>query len=203
MKLVSHYLPPNTKLEAKDFHGKRQPQRGTTAYYVQCLGGKRGVAQLYLEAGMLHLDGAASTLLSSSHASLSSIRIRAQTHLNEGSSSLWKRDRDAAGSYFDRARELAPDLDVPILPPHVADDAEELEMPSIELQIDSAVPSTDALRRRRRKEERALLDESKVDDIDGTWYLYLPGIIGAGTAVVLVGVIGALSFSWSRRNQSA
>ncbi|KAF8920272.1 hypothetical protein CPB85DRAFT_1274267 [Mucidula mucida] len=204
MKLVSYYLPLNTKVESKELHSKKQAQRGTTVYYVQCLGGKRGLAQLYLEAGLLHLEGAASTLLSSSHSSLSSIRIPASGHMLEGANSLWKRDREAAGRFFDRARELAPDLDIPILPPPVSDDAEELEMPSIELQIEALVPNMDALRRRRRKEEKALFDgQSKVDDIDGTWYLYLPGIIGAGTALVVVGVIGALSFSWSRRNQSA
>ena len=204
MKLVSHYLPHTLKHDPKDFSNKKPADRGTTRYYVQCIGGKRGLAQLYLEAGMLHLDGAASTLLSSSYSSLSSIRIPATSQLTEGGSALWKRDREAAGQYFDRAREIAPDLDIPVLPPNNPHLGDELEMPCIELQVEAAVPNIDALRRRRRRDEKALLnDASKVNDIDGAWYVYLPGIIGAGTALVVVGVIGALSFGWSRRNQSA
>ncbi len=152
---------------------------------------------------MLHLDGAASTLLSSSHSSLSSIRIPARAQMTDTGTMTWKRDREAAGQFFDRARALAPDLDIPTLPPHTVIDAEELEMPSIELQYDP-VPNVDSLRRRRKRDEKALLDnQSKVDDLDSTWYVYLPGLIGAGTALVVVGVIGALSFSWSRRNQAS
>ncbi|KAK0469846.1 uncharacterized protein EV420DRAFT_1497012 [Desarmillaria tabescens] len=203
MKLVSHYLPLQTEFNIEEYQNQGQAPRGTTTYYIQCIGGPRGLAQLYLEAGMLHLDGAASTLLSSSHSSLSSIRIPARAQMTDTGTMTWKRDREAAGQFFDRARALAPDLDIPTLPPHTVMDAEELEMPSIELQYDP-VPNVDSLRRRRKRDEKALLEnQSKVDDLDSTWYVYLPGLIGAGTALVVVGVIGALSFSWSRRNQAS
>lgn len=172
-------------------------------YYLQCVGGPGGLAQLYLEAGMLHLDGAASNLMASGHSSLSSLRLPIPEPASLGGTEAWKRDRAAAMRYFDRARALQPDLDIPTIPPinetfTPADDKIEFEMPSIEINAPSGA------RRRRKKEETTVVDRQKVDDVDNTWYLYLPGLVGAGTALVLVGVIGALSFStWSRRNQGS
>jgi thiamine pyrophosphokinase len=74
-------------------------------------------------------------------------------------------------------------------------------MPSIELYS-----SPEPVRRRRKmKEETTLFDnrEAKLDDLeDNTWYLYVPGLVGVGTALLVMGVISALSFS-TRRNQSS
>jgi len=56
------------------------------------------------------------------------------------------------------------------------------------------------------EKEESLLGKNKsdLDDIEGAWYLYVPGIIGAGTALLVVGIVGVLSFSsWSRRNQGS
>lgn len=201
MKLASYYVPLSLDINRSDLFNKKATKRGSTPYFIQCIGGKRGLAQLYLETGLLFLDGAATSLLASSHSSLSSIRIGPQP-TGDGGQAAWRRDRDTAMKYFDRARELAPELDIPVLPAQNPLYTDDLEMPSIELQMD--VPDINALRRRRRREEKALLNNSsKVQDLDGAWYVYLPGIIGAGTALVAVGVIGALGFSWSRRNQSA
>ena len=36
------------------------------------------------------------------------------------------------------------------------------------------------------------------DDADGTWYLYLPGLVGAGTALLVVGLLSLQSW---RKNQ--
>jgi thiamine pyrophosphokinase len=176
------------------------------------MGGSSGLAQLYLEAGMLHLEGAASALLTSSSSSLSSLRVPVPSSSGEGGTDAWQRDREAAGKYFERARLLQPSLDIPVLPPPGGllshNPSEQLEMPSIDIQ--SSYASEPALTRRRRKtkEESTSLfhkSEAKLDDLeDNTWYLYVPGLVGAGTALLVVGVISALSFStWSRRNQGS
>jgi hypothetical protein len=221
VRLVSYYLPLQTTFDLSET--EEHAPRGTTAYYLQCMGGPGGLAQLYLEAGLLHLEGAASSLLASSYSSLSSIRMPLQSQGGESSTEAWKRDRDAAGRYFERARTLQPTLDIPLLPldgeplPRGIGDAEELEMPSMEMQPSAPQsiysgeshytdPDPPQLRRRRKREETTLFEshEARVDDIDNTWYLYIPGLVGAGTALLVVGVVGALSFStWSRRNQGS
>jgi hypothetical protein len=215
IRLVSHYLPlpvatslglnTNTENEAK----------GTTGYYLKCVGGSRGLAQLYLEAGLLHLEGAASTLLASSYSSLSSIRMPLHSQIGEGGAKAWRRDREAASHFFEQARVLQPNLDIPALP---AEGEIELEMPSMHLapsapdsiQSKESVyadsePESPVTRRRRKKAEQTLLDKTSAGlDMENAWYLYVPGIIGAGTALLVVGIVGALSFStWSRRNQGS
>jgi hypothetical protein len=210
MRLVSHYLPlhPNINLDVP----AEQAPRGTLTYYLQCIGGSRGLAQLYLEAGLLYLEGAATTLLSSSFSSLSSIRLPTHSQVGDGGTTAWKRDREAAARYFARAQELHPSLEIPALPHENASthDAEELEMPSIELgparpgESGQTDPDTPVVRRRRRKEEMTLFNDHVDEDVDNTWYLYIPGLVGAGTALLAVGIIGVLSFStWSRRNQGS
>jgi hypothetical protein len=178
------------------------------------------VANLYLQAGLLHLEGAASPLLSSSSSTLSSIRMPSQQIVGEGGTEAWVRDRDAARRYFERARVLQPDLDIPLLPPDseglfaVSKEYNDLEMPSMEIDpsapgsVYSGMshhedPETPTVRRRRRKEEIVLIDDAKLSDMDNAWYLYIPGLVGAGTALLVVGVVGALSFSSWRRNQGS
>ncbi|KAJ7034993.1 hypothetical protein C8F04DRAFT_1099718 [Mycena alexandri] len=217
MKLVSHYLPLQATLGLNLAESEKPAARGTTAYYAHCMGGPSGLAQLYLEAGMLHLEGAASALLASSSSSLSSLRAPPPVPSGEGGTEAWRRDREAAGRYFERARLLQPSLDIPILPPAGSllsrnpSVSEQLEMPSIEIYSSS---SPDSARRRRKTKEEAgestasLFDNraaaAKLESDDNTWYLYVPGLVGAGTALLVVGVISALSFStWSRRNQGS
>ncbi|KAI5982536.1 hypothetical protein EDC04DRAFT_2885136 [Pisolithus marmoratus] len=178
MKLVTHYLPPHTSL-----------------------------SHLYLEAGLLHLEGAASVVLSASYATLSSIRA-------------WQRDRDAASRYFDRARAMNSDLDVPVITDERSGktrSVHELEMPSLDIPHapESAYSGEGSMyseqervvRRRRQertKDELIFIDDVKgKDGIDNAWYLYVPSLVGAGTALLVVGVIGALSFSSWRRNQGS
>ncbi|KAG9314857.1 hypothetical protein JVU11DRAFT_3954 [Chiua virens] len=221
MKLVTHYLPLQIPLNAIDVDEEKQ--RGTMSYYLHCIGGPMGLAQLYLEAGLLHLEGAASVLLSASYSTLSSIRVPPPPQPGEGGSEAWKRDRELAGRYFDRARALHSELDVPVIPDDgsgqaVSGSIHELEMPSIEIHPSApeSVCSGEAaiysekemlVRRRRRqkkKEELIFLDEVKgKEEIEGAWYLYVPSLVGAGTALLVVGVIGALSFSSWRRNQGS
>ena len=213
MRLVSHYLPLQVATTLGQY--TEDPTKGTTSYYLQCVGGSRGLAQLYLEAGLLHLEGAASTLLASSYSSLSSIRMPLHSQIGEGGAEAWRRDREAAGHFFEQARVLQPNLDIPAL---LAENDLELEMPSMHLapsapdsiqskesMYTDSDPEVPAARRRRKKEEQTLLDKTSAGlDMENTWYLYIPGIIGAGTALLVVGIVGALSFStWSRRNQGS
>jgi len=175
------------------------------------------VAQLYLEAGLLHLEGSASMLLTSSYSPLSSIRLPSQSQYisessKDGSTAAWKRDREAARRYFDRARVLCPSLEVPVLPvedkvPTDDDEATELglRMPSVDVRVSSEASQT----RRRQKEgsqNKGLVEvpqrARRTDDLEGAWYLYVPGLVGAGTALLVVGVVGALSFTSWRKNQT-
>lgn len=212
MRLVSHYLPLDS---TPDLEVEEKPSPETMTYYLKSIGGARGLAQLYLEVGLLHLEGAASTLLSASYSSLSSIRIPLQAQIGEGGTEAWKRDRETAARFFERARALHPTLDIPALP---AEDAIELEMPTMHLSspvsetleskesyYEDSEAETPIVRRRGKKQEQTVLEKTNSDmDVDNTWYLYIPGIIGAGTALLVVGIVGALSFStWSRRNQSS
>jgi hypothetical protein len=108
---------------------------------------------------------------------------------------------------------LCPTLEVPALPAEgdesPDDEATELglRMPSVDLR---ASPEDSQLHRRRTPREGMQNKEiveiphraRRTDDLDGAWYLYVPGLVGAGTALLVVGVIGALSFSSWRKNQS-
>jgi thiamine pyrophosphokinase len=146
-----------------------------------------------------------------------------QSQVGESGTEAWKRDREAASKYFDRARSLQPDLDIPALPQEGdvrGVGSVELEMPSLDLGVSTpeSVASRESLhtdtepplvrRRKKAKEEQMAASVVKkpqdVEDIDGAWYYYIPGLVGAGTALLVVGVVGALSFStWSRRNQGS
>lgn len=217
MKLVTNYLPLQTASSA--LKEAEENTRGTLSYHVQCIGGIGGLAQLFLEAGLLHLEGAANVLLSASYSTLSSIRVPPQPQLENGGEA-WKRDRDAASRYFDRARALNPNLDIPVISDEDSGQAgpPELEMPSLEIHPpapesvysgeDSLYSEQEIVIRRRRpqqkKDEVIFIDDVKGrDDIDNAWYLYVPSLVGAGTALLVVGVIGALSFSSWRRNQGS
>jgi len=126
-----------------------------------------------------------------------------------GGTEAWRRDRQAARCYFERARALHPGLEVPLLPPDGEDPPEpevqeiKLKMPVIEVQPSDGAGSQVRRRRRQRDEETIIHTRHPAasDDIDSAWYLYVPGLVGAGTALLVVGVVGALSFSSWRKNQ--
>ncbi|GLB40197.1 putative thiamin pyrophosphokinase, catalytic domain [Lyophyllum shimeji] len=169
MRLASHYLPISSTCNQDITEDQTPAPRGTVAYYLQCVGGRPGLAQLYFDAGLLHLEGAATTLLSASYSSLSSIRVPLHAQVGEGGTEAWMRDREAAAEYFGRARLLEPSLEIPSLPlTDPRHDAEELEMPSIDTSASEpgsrseashyADAETSMLRRRRKKEEMGLFD---------------------------------------------
>jgi thiamine pyrophosphokinase len=239
IRLVNSYLPIHATIELTDSTNDEQILQGTREYYFQCVGGSKGLAQLYLQAGLLHLDGAAAILPSSS---LASLRLPSQNQstllqnqLGESTAEAWRRDREAAAKYFERARVLNPNLDVPVLPPDGSPDpaegegaGEDLLIPSVELPpistpesnlsesifTESDAPMPQIRRRQKKREELAAMVDEKTglrigerrrgeggDDDDAAWYLYIPGLVGAGTALLVVGVVGALSLSNWRRNQ--
>jgi hypothetical protein len=219
MRLASHYVPLESVPDPLPTPSENATDQGRIAYYIQSVGGPPGVAQLYLEAGLLHLEGAASMLLASSYSPLSSIRLPSQSQYihessKDGSTAAWKRDREAARRYFDRARALCPTLEVPVLPVEdkgSTDDDEATElglrMPSVDLHT-----SSEAGQARRRHTQREVPQNKdlvqvpqrvrRTDDLEGAWYLYVPGLVGAGTALLVVGVVGALSLTSWRKNQS-
>jgi hypothetical protein len=215
MRLVSHYIPLRSVPDSLALSSKEDAERGQTTYYIESLGGSPGLAQLYLEAGLLHLEGAAFMLLTNSYSPLSSIRLPSHSQYlsnpsEGGSTAAWKRDREAARRYFEQAQLLCPTLEVPALPAEddesPDDEATELglRMPSVNLRT-----SSEDNRGRTQKEgaqNREVVEipqrARRTDDLDGAWYLYVPGLVGAGTALLVVGVIGALSFSSWRKNQS-
>ncbi|GJE96604.1 hypothetical protein PsYK624_128030 [Phanerochaete sordida] len=206
--------------------------RGTLTYYVERIGGSEKLALLYLEAGLLYLEGSASGLLSSSYAGLSSLRtptlmshpashVSSHTGAHHDGPEAWSQDQAHARRFFNRARDLHPALDVPLLPTSnpssepesgdngspVFDDAARLRMPAV-----SAPSAADEKPRRRRRREAmeedplaaSITSKSAMEDPlgghgeDNTWYLYLPGLVGAGTALL---VVGFLSFSSWRKGQ--
>lgn len=220
MKLVTHYLPLHTSLTTLSEDGT--PTRGTTSYHVQSIGGRDGLARLFLEAGRLHLEGAASTLLTSSStaSSLSSLRAPPQHPPAQNTAEAWRRDRDAAARYFERARGLNSELTVPVISDEVdpQGSVSELEMPSMNLERDvgseGGLSASDYSQRRVRRrvpqqrtkknrDEMLFVDNvnGRKHELDSAWYVYVPSLVGAGTALLVVGVIGALSFSSWRRNQ--
>ncbi|KAI0314603.1 hypothetical protein OF83DRAFT_1135911 [Amylostereum chailletii] len=213
MRLVTHYVPLHAvPSDVPDNERVRAP--GSVSYYVHMLGGASGLAQLYLEAGLLHLEGSATVLLSSSYSPLSSIRLPSQPPPMSAPTSgtdSWRRDRAVACKYFERARSLSPELDVPLLVPEGDDTSDpepiELEMPSIDVRTEEEKPPAGSRPRRRFRtkeddEKLSLPKTTTAEGVDDTWYLYIPGLIGAGTALLVVGVVGAIGFSSWRRNQS-
>ncbi|EIW83988.1 hypothetical protein CONPUDRAFT_50874 [Coniophora puteana RWD-64-598 SS2] len=218
MKLIAQYLPLHTSIDFVD--PAEENQRGTVSYCIRCIGGSTGLGQLFFEAGLLYLEGIASVLLSSSYSSLASIRVPHHPPQGEAGSATGRRDREAAKRCFERAKALNPALEIPSVVfssiSETSPPKQELEMPSIELHHSrsASVYSGEAeslpsepeviLRRRKAKKDELLFmdDVQRREDADGAWYGYMPGIVGAGTALLVVGVIGALSFSW-RRNQGS
>lgn len=219
LKLVTHFLPVNTAIPPLN----TPANPGTPAYYIQALGGQQALARLYLEAGLiLHLEGAGA--MHHGAGALSSIRTSGPITVN---TDAWRRDRDIAKRYFDRARALDPQIEVPALATDTDDEDTVLGLRMPELPIGSAAGSTASSaprprpRRRREKERESEREKERVrtrrekdetgslcsqkgvpGDVDGTWYLYLPGLLGAGTALLAVAVIGAVSVSSWRKSQS-
>jgi len=270
LRLVQHFLPLSASASQSRTHSPRShspalstssstsssassTKRSSYEHYLQCIGGPSGLAKLYVEAGLLHLEGRATNVMSSSYSALSSIRVpepsrvaslRSHTHgspsrdtSEESGTDACARDYNVARRYFDRARQLDPTAVVPMMPlEHVVASAapgtsrqtlvgaHDLQMPSMDVitlggafdeketkQGSSATvgeeqqpDTTVKLRRRRQQAASAAASESifDQDDEDNTWYLYLPGLIGAGTALLVVGVVSALSFSSWRKNQN-
>lgn len=229
MRLVAYYFPLPVPLDpsATPTLETRSPLlKGTPAYHDHCIGGTSGLARLYVEAGSLYLEGAADLLLSSTYSALSSIRSSTSTVQADGGIAGWRRDRDFARQYFERARTLDPDLEVPVVPPEIGEEPgseAELLMPSIDIKTNAETAgspesgSTTSRTRRRAGTVRgkgreigeseslasSIVKESSTmsagyEDVDSPWYLIIPGLVGAGTALLVVTAIGLSSW---RRSQ--
>jgi hypothetical protein len=148
MRLVACYFPLPVPLDpsATPTPEARSPLlKGTPAYHNHCIGGSSGLARLYVEAGSLYLEGAADLLLSSTYSALSSIRSSTSTVQADGGIAGWRRDRDFARQYFERARTLDPDLEVPVVPPEIGEEPGSeagLLMPSIDIKTKAETGGT-------------------------------------------------------------
>lgn len=192
---LTTYLPPSAPVHLTI---DSDPEPGTGAYYLQRIGGLPGLARLYLEAGLLYLEGVAETYLATK-----STRGNTDASLNPSEEEeRWRQERETARKLFDRARMLDPHADIPILAPDETEREKESEFHMPEFRIGEEKPR----RRRQAQKEEALVEQrhkQEADDTDATWYLYLPGLIGAGTALFAVGVIGALSLGSWRKSQNS
>ncbi|RDX57589.1 hypothetical protein OH76DRAFT_1395432 [Lentinus brumalis] len=295
IRLATHYLPlqtivpeepsaplspsvslvePSTPTATHVIPSAQRSAAGTPEYYISRVGGAHGLAQLFLAAGLLHLEGTATSLLASSYAGLSSLRSpfamsgpppsHVQSTSTDGAEA-WRKDRQHAGRFFVRARALSPGVDVPLLPAETETEDEgslsaaessasgtelaahrrprspqvpqrsgerdtkqrkrgqprpsqsHLEMPTIDVARPSDPPMPPMRRRRKREhgygyggdDADAELSSSMVESVhkepdmgegdeDRTWYLYVPGLVGAGTALLLVGLLSLQSW---RKNQ--
>ncbi|TFK50118.1 hypothetical protein OE88DRAFT_1661668 [Heliocybe sulcata] len=219
LKLVTHYLPPH--LAPVSAFVQEDPEPGTVAYYFKCIGGAEGLSEAYLAAGHLYLEGTASKLLARPYSPLSSIRIPAggpPSSYSVSDTEGWHRDREKAKAYFSCAKALNPSLDAPAL---FTDEHElrsgasssggiGLNMPSLvidskesrEIVPEPDEPGDQASGLRRRRRGSTVTATKPQQGQDGTWYLYVPGLVGAGTALLVIGVIGAINFSW-KKNQSS
>ncbi|KIP05020.1 hypothetical protein PHLGIDRAFT_129136 [Phlebiopsis gigantea 11061_1 CR5-6] len=222
---------PNTSHVTPPYIESISPMKGTMSYYLDRIGGPSNLAILYLESGLLYLEGSAASLLASSYSGLSSLRTplaasHLSAHPDHGGSDAWNSDQAHARRFFNRARELRPALDVPLLPasnPSSEPESGDNESPVLGSDHETAQTRTrlpavevdetsEKKPRRRRRRDTVVGDDlaasvtsrSAVEDpLDGpgednTWYLYLPGLVGAGTALL---VVGFLSFSSWRKGQ--
>lgn len=229
MRLVAYYFPLTAVFDPSPTPTSETYTtltKGTAAHHYHCVGGGSGLARLYVEAGSLYLEGAAAILLSSTYSALSSIRSSTSTVQAEGGIVGWRRDRDFARKYFERAGTLDPSLEVSVVPPEIGDElgsGTELLMPSIEIKNAAGTKcgrtggsTANKTRGRtgtmmgkgREMEESEVLASSMVkesstmsaghEDVDSPWYLIIPGLVGAGTALLVVTAIGLSSW---RRSQ--
>lgn len=90
-----------------------------------------------------------------------------------------------------------PDLQMPSIDVEQGGTIRPDPIQTAEIHADSAV----RIRKRRQEASKALVEHANEDE-DNTWFLALPGLIGAGTALLVVSVIGALSFQTWRKNQT-
>ena len=82
-----------------------------------------------------------------------------------------------------------------------------LQMPTIDVLSTEKMEDSQVRRRRRREAASGAASSASVVEErppaieeDNTWYLYLPGLVGAGTALL---VVGLLSFSSWRKGQAS
>ncbi|KAG9039890.1 hypothetical protein FRB95_004362 [Tulasnella sp. JGI-2019a] len=192
IKLASIYLPLHTTPQRSTM----VPSEHSYSRYLRRVGGNVGLAKLYRTVGIIYMQGLGASI-SGSTSTLSnspfSLSLHGE-HGNNGNSS--PADVDTAQRYFRRARVLDPAIE---LPEKLGEDLR-LVMPMIDVDGSATTIKEGPLAgsgiqsgNRRRKRQDRYLD----DDQDQWSYLYLPGLVGAGLAI---GVVGIMSASWWRSN---
>jgi len=200
------YLPPTASVH---LILDSEAEKGSGAYYLLRFGGVSGLARLYLEAGLLYLEGVADNYLPPivTDDNESALTTKAAEEIAE--SEKWKQEKETARKLFDRARMLDPHLDIPTLPEETDLTKSELRMPDVNINDAFADHDDEKPRRRRRKPGETMVEQANRDsreegeDSNADWYVWLPGIIGAGTALLAVGLIGAMSIGNWRKSQNS
>jgi thiamine pyrophosphokinase len=82
-----------------------------------------------------------------------------------------------------------------------------LLMPSLDFNAPDEADPNPSLRRRRRSAILRTFEKSEATTAgtgeEEPWYMYLPTILGVGTAILAVGFVGAIGLQSWRRNQSS
>lgn len=194
MKLVSVYLP----LQTTPPRSQLVPMERNYPHYLRRIGGNSTLAKLYVEAGTLYLDGVGSSLAVSTP-------TLAQSPFSLGVSEMGATvhgpDPETAQRYFRRARVLDPLIEIPDVRSRTASDAPSLGhlvLPGIDVHHSSETVKDEILtesmqvaQKRKRKDKDAWLLE------DESEWGYLPGLLGAGLAI---GIVGIMSVGWWRNN---
>lgn len=197
-KLASIYLPLHTTSQRSAI----VPSEHSYPRYLRRIGGNIGLARLYRTVGIIYMQGLGASI-SGSTSTLSNSPFMLGLHDagDQSGTSVLTSDIDTAQRYFRRARVLDPSIDIPEARVERVRDELRLVMPMIDVEESAAtVKESDALSgsgiqsgSRRRKREDRYLD----DDQDQWSALYLPGLVGAGLAI---GIVGIMSASWWRSN---
>lgn len=168
--------------------------------YLRRIGGNPELAKIYLEVGVLYMEGLGSTLASSTTTLAHAPFALGLSEFGPGAAGS---DPDMAQRYFRRARSLDPTIEVPDLrsmrEPLAGVD---LVMPSLDVEKSTGTikdeygSETSMISEggRKRKVRRKSLDWDEKEEWSA---LYLPGLLGAGLAI---GIVGVMSVSWWRNN---
>ncbi|KAG8886391.1 hypothetical protein FRB97_004926 [Tulasnella sp. 331] len=198
MKLAFIYLPLHTTPQRSAIVASER----SYSRYLRRIGGNIGLARLYHAVGIIYLQGLG-TSLSGSTSTLSNGPSSLGLHDigGQGNNSVLTSDVDTAQRYFRRARVLDPSVEIPEARVEKLRDELRMVMPVLDVgQSATTVKESGGLSGskaqsgdRRRKRNDRYLD----DDQDQWSALYLPGLVGAGLAI---GIVGIMSASWWRSN---
>lgn len=161
--------------------------------YIRRLGGFKGLAELYKEAGAIYLQGIANLIRHSSHSRLDSIRVHSS--IPSGPQLTSKFDLDMTARYFEHAQFYNPSMVLPPIPADIDTPiSTNAESPALEMPA-AKRDNVDSVRWSPYVDEALQADES--------WIWSMSSLLGTGAAIVAVMAVGFLSVNTWRKNQSS